>query len=65
MMRILFTVAGLIVLTALMGCTTIRKGLDSVIESRVPAQEDRISVLLTIQPGEYADGRADHIAGIG
>jgi len=63
MMRTVFAL-GIIALTVLSGCTTMRKMLDTIIESREPAQNRQIVLLRSGQPGDKDYGRANNFSGI-
>ncbi len=56
-------VLGILALTLLNGCTTMRKTMDSMIESRKPARKFQVARLNNISPGEISDGRIDDISG--
>ena len=55
---------GTLALTILAGCTTIRKSLDSIIESRKPVPAMQVSLLRAHRPEGVADGRINDIPGV-
>ncbi|MBT3351630.1 MAG: hypothetical protein HOC91_11635 [Nitrospinaceae bacterium] len=55
---------GAVALTILAGCTTMRKSLDSVIESRKPVPAIETSLLRIHRPEGVADGSFNVISGI-
>lgn len=63
MMRPLFA-AGIVALTILSGCTTIRKSLDAIIESKPQSLYRQATLLPSGQPGDKDHGRANDFSGI-